>query len=63
MVLNKRTDSHKMDSKILFNHEKIVTFLERHKQFMIPEEIIKVFIMANKFRLSIKYIHDTGNNF
>lgn len=30
---------------------------------MNSEEIIKVFIMSGKFRLSIKYIHDTGAKF
>ena len=60
MVLNKRVDNFIVDSKVLFNHEKIVKFLERHKQFMNPEEIIKVLIMSRKFRLSIKYLNDTG---
>jgi len=63
MVLNKRVDNFIVDSKVLFNHEKIVKFLERHKQFMNREEIIKVLIMSRKFRLSIKYLNDTGANF
>lgn len=63
MVLNKRVDNYDVDSPILFNHNHIVKFLERHKQFMNPEEIIKVFIMSRKFRLAIKYLRDTGDQF
>lgn len=56
MVLNKREDQFDDESKILFNHNHIVKFLERHKQFLQIEETIKVFIMSRKFRLSIQYL-------
>lgn len=63
MVLNKRLDEFDSESEVLFNHNHVMKFLERHKQFVNPEETIKVFIMSRKFRLSIQLLNETGNNF
>lgn len=59
MVLNKREDLFDENSKLLFPHSHIVKFLERHKQEMKHEQVIKVFIMSRKFRLSIQYLSGT----
>lgn len=59
MVLNKRLDLFDDESKVLFNHNHIATFMERHNQYLNYEEAIKVFIMSRKFRLSIQFISQT----
>lgn len=63
MVISKRIDNFAIDSQVLINHERVVQFLERHSQFMNLEEIIKVFIMYGKFRLTIKYINEESVKF
>lgn len=59
MVLNKRIDAFDDVSEVLFNHNHIVKFLETHIQYLNYEEIIKIFIMNRKFRLSIQYLTQT----
>ena len=56
MVLNKREDNNDMESKILFQHQTILDFLQHHKRFTVPEEIMKVLILSRRFRLSLQYI-------
>ena len=56
MVLNKREDNNDMESKIIFNHQTILDFLQFQKQFAVPEEIMKVMILSRRFRLSLQYI-------
>ena len=31
-------------------------FLEEHSSHIIPEEVIKIFILARRFRLSLQYM-------
>lgn len=60
MVLNKRLDQFDTESEVLFGHDYVVRFLERHKAFLNLEETIKVFIMSRKFRLAIQYLNAPG---
>jgi hypothetical protein len=53
MVLNKREDNNDMESNILFKHQTILDFLKIHEKFTIPQEIMKVFILSRRFRLSL----------
>ena len=53
MVLHKRQDIFDCKSQILFDHNYVEKFLNRHKQFLNPEETIKIFIMEKKFRLAL----------
>ena len=53
LVENKREDTSKMDSKIIFGHNFILKFLEHHKKFVNDDEVIKIFILARRFRLSL----------
>lgn len=64
MVLNKRLDQYDTESEVLFDHDYVVRFLERHKTFFTPLlfETIQVFIMSHKFRLSIQYLNTPGLN-
>lgn len=57
MINNKRVDNNRLDSKIQFSHNDILRFLEEHKAFVKPEQVIKIFIKARKFRLSLQYMH------
>jgi hypothetical protein len=36
MVLNKRLDQYDTESEVLFDHDYVVRFLERHKTFFTP---------------------------
>jgi hypothetical protein len=53
MIAHKRVDEYDSKSLVQFNHKHVMKFLERHKQFVNNEEIIKVFIMQRRFRLAI----------
>jgi hypothetical protein len=63
MVENKRVDQFDTESKVLFSHNHVVNFLDRHKQFLNAEETIKVLIMSRKFRLAIQFLTKTGEVF
>jgi len=41
---------------VLFDHDYIVKFLERHKYALNLESAIKIFIFEKKFKLAIKYL-------
>ena len=56
LVLNKREDTHTIDSKIIFSHNYILKFLEYHTKFVNSDEVIKIFILARRFRLSLQFI-------
>lgn len=53
LVTCKRKDKYDSSGKVLFTHSDIVDFLEIHKEFLIPTQAIKVFIISRKFRLSL----------
>jgi len=57
MVSNKREDRYSFGT-IIFPYQHIIEFLEIHKKFMFTNQIIKVFILNSRFRLSIKYLTD-----
>lgn len=59
MVSNKREDQFDDDSEMLFNHNHIVKFLDTHSDYLNHQEIIKVFIMNRKFRLTIQFLSQT----
>lgn len=56
LIMNKRHVLHDIESPILFNHSEILQFIEKFQKFANPEEIVKVFIHAGKFRLSLRYM-------
>ena len=56
MVEHKRVDTYNSESEVQFNHQHVMKFLERHKQFVNNEAIIKVFIMQRRFRLAIQLL-------
>ena len=56
LVENKKEDPYDLNSPILFSHNYILKFLETHKEFVNPEEVIKIFILARRFRLSLHFI-------
>ena len=47
-----------MDSAINFSHNYILDFLKTHKQWVNPEEIIRIFIMGRRFRLSLQFLQE-----
>lgn len=55
MVNNKRKKLYSA-SEIIFPHSKVVSFIERHKEFLKPAQVIKVLIMRRQFRLSLYLI-------
>jgi hypothetical protein len=58
LVANKREDEHDMDSTINFSHNYILDFLKTHQQWVNPAEIIRIFIMGRRFRLSLQFIQE-----
>ena len=56
LVSNKREVEHDLDSPILFTHKEILEFIDHFSRFVRADEIIKVLILARKFRLSLKYM-------
>jgi len=56
LVANKREMQYIIDSKIIFSDSYILKFLDFHFEFAIPEEVIKIFILARRFRLSLLFI-------
>lgn len=60
LVTFKRKDPFDSRGEIIFPHNHVVKFLETHKEFLIPEQTIKVFIMSRKFRLALQYLTESG---
>ena len=56
MIDNKRKDKHQLESEVIFPHQEILDFLEEHSSHIIPEEVIKILILARRFRLSLQYM-------
>lgn len=63
LVMNKREDIFNDKSPVQFSHNYILQFLEEHKQFVKEEEVIKIFIMARKFRLTLQFIQNKKSEF
>ena len=58
-VLNLITNKRKVPysrSEVVFPHSKVVSFIEHHKAFLKPNQVIKVVIMKEQFRLSIYFM-------
>ena len=62
LVNNKRKDQFSY-GEVIFPHSHIVKFLVTHKEYLVPTQAIKVFIMSRKFRLALQYLTDTGVEF
>ena len=45
-----------IDSEINFNHNYIMNFLKTHKDHVETEQIIRIFIMGRRFRLSLQFM-------
>ena len=56
MLSNKREDITDFNSKITFNHKAILNFLKIHDAFVLQDEVVKIFVLARRFRLSLQYI-------
>mmetsp|Transcript_12336 Transcript_12336/g.19154 ORF Transcript_12336/g.19154 Transcript_12336/m.19154 type:complete len:278 (-) Transcript_12336:85-918(-) len=56
LVLNKRQDNYNLNSPLIFSHKYILKFLKTHHKFVEPSQILMIFIMANKFRLSLYFL-------
>jgi hypothetical protein len=63
LVINKRIDQFDSEGEVIFPHSHIVKFLDTHKEFLIPTQAIKVFILNRKFRLALEYLTNTGIEF
>lgn len=63
MIENKREVQFVEDAPVIFTHKQILAFLTEMKQFAIPEEVIKILILARKFRLSLQYMEITNAPF
>lgn len=56
MIDNKREDNHDKDSLVLFSHHAILEFLEMQKSFLIEDQVLRIFILAQRFRLSLEFM-------
>ena len=59
LVNNKRKDNYDLESELIFDHNYILKFLTTHQNFVIPHEILMIFITARKFRLSLYFLQST----
>ena len=57
MIGNKREDNNDLSSRVQFSHNYILRFLEFHKKYVKSDQVIKILILARKFRLSLQYLH------
>jgi len=55
LVENKRESKYRLDSAQIFSNNYILKFLDYHFDQAVPEEVIKIFILARRFRLSIVF--------
>ena len=56
MIENKREVKFQDDAPVIFTHKQILGFLKDMEEFANPEEIIKILIIARKFRMSLQYM-------
>jgi hypothetical protein len=56
MVLNKRIDPDDYKSEIIFSHKTILKFLETHEEFVKTDEVVKIFILSRRFRLTLYFM-------
>jgi len=55
LVNNKRKVPYSA-SEIIFPHSKVLQFIELHKTYLKPAQVIKVLIMKRQFRLSLYFM-------
>lgn len=58
MVANKREDELEIESEINFSHNYIMNFLRTHKEHVETEQVIRIFIMGRRFRLSLQFSNE-----
>jgi len=63
MVSSKRKDKFDLESELIFDHNYILQFMKRHGKFNVPHEMLMIFIMAGKFRLSLYFLQNTDIKF
>lgn len=63
LVANKREFLFEIDSEIIFSDSYILKFLDFHMKYAIPDEVIKIFILARRFRLSLVFIQKSKIQF
>lgn len=56
MINNKRENNFNLDSKVNFKHNSILEFLEKHKEFVIEDQVLRIFILSRRFRLSLEFL-------
>ena len=55
LVMNKREDQFGT-GEVIFPNNHIVKFMETHKEFLAPNQAVKIFILSRKFRLALQYL-------
>jgi hypothetical protein len=50
--MNKREDQFG-NGEVIFPNNHIVKFMETHKEFLAPNQAVKIFILSRKFRLAL----------
>jgi len=63
MVENKRESKFKISSEQIFSNDYILKFLDYHFDLAVPEEVIKIFILQRRFRLSLLFIQKSKIQF
>lgn len=63
LVENKRDNKFDSKSKIIFSNSFILEFIKDNQEFVKDDQIMSIFIMARRFRLSLKWLQITGLDF
>jgi hypothetical protein len=56
MVDNKRAVKYSIDRNIQFSHNRILKFLSDFKDFVKEDEVMKIFILGRRFRLTLQFM-------
>ena len=56
LVESKREDQFEITSKIMFSDSYILKFLDFHFQYAKADEVIKIFIISRRFRLTLMFL-------
>ena len=62
LVMNKREDQFGT-GEVIFPNNHIVKFMETHKEFLAPNQAVKIFILSRKFRLALQYLAEYNVDF
>jgi hypothetical protein len=48
-----------LESEIIFSNNYVLEFLDMHSEFVKQEQVVKILILARRFRLSLQFIQRT----